>query len=100
MKRKRMEDGEKKVPVEVPLDIFEKKVIQVIKQSELPAVLVGLELEKIKAAVDEEAERKLQNLYENMRVALVDEEQEENEERGTIENQNGAREGGGADVGD
>ena len=59
MKRKRREDGEKKVPVEVALDIFEKKVIQVIKESELPAVLVGLELEKIKAAVDEEAERKL-----------------------------------------
>ena len=100
MKRRRVDGGEKGVPVEVALDIFEKKVIQVIKESELPAVLVGLELEKINAAVDGEAEKRLQNLYANMKATLTDGEQNEAEEEDGIGRQGETGEGGGTDAGD
>ncbi len=83
-----MENNERVVPVEIAMDVFEKKVIRIIKESELPAVLVSLELEKIKAAVDEEAERRLQKLYANMKTTLTDETQ------GMDETQDGIRDEG------
>lgn len=88
MEQKRMENNERVVPVEIAMDVFEKKVIRIIKESELPAVLVSLELEKIKAAVDEEAERRLQKLYANMKTTLTDEAQ------GMDETQDGIRDEG------
>lgn len=74
-------DSEEKIriPIEIAIDMLEKKLVRVIKESRLPATVISLELEKLKNIVDEDAERKLQKLYEGMRTTVSDKEEGDKE---------------------